>query len=148
MAEELWTSIKVADRIREAAETLRLLPNHHPGRRYRGAWPEILRNPNEAYGYEAIAPRPSPPKAAAIDRMDEVVMNWMGLVEPEDVRLMWSWALGVPAVAVGRRLRIHRSTVHRRRMAAFKRLAVNLNRAGMPVREADTAELATSALVK
>lgn len=144
MAQHQWTSIKVADRIREAAETLRLLPNHHPGRRYRGAWPEYLRDPAEAYGYGTFEPRPSPPKAAAIDRMDEVVMEWMRLSKPEDARLMWSWALGVPAAAVGRRLRVHRSTVHRRRMAAFKKLAVTLNGAGLPVREAESVGFVSS----
>lgn len=139
MVQQQWTSIKVAERVREAAETLRLLPDHHPGRRYRGAWPEYLRDPAEAYGYGTFEPRPAPPKAAAIDRMDEVVMDWMKLAEPEDIRFMWSWAVGVPAAAVGRRLQLHRSTVHRHRMAAFKKLAVALNRAGRPVREADIA---------
>ena len=38
-----WTSIIVADRITEAAETLKRLPNHHPGRKYKGAWPEFVR---------------------------------------------------------------------------------------------------------
>jgi hypothetical protein len=141
MTDELWTSISVAERIREAAHTLRLLPNYHPGRYYRGAWPDILRNPNEAYGYVQSDSKPSPPSAAAIDRLDEVIMEWMKLADAEDMRLMWSWALGIPASAVARGARIHRSTIHRRRMAAFKKLAVGLNREKRPVRMAETDDL-------
>ena len=132
-----WTAILVADRIREAAETLKRLPNHHPGRRYRGAWPDILRNPNEAYGYSPLDPRPAAPSAGAIDRMDEVVLEWMKHLESNDVKLLWSWALGVPARAMAARLRIHRATVHRRRLAAMKRLAVVLNAVGTALRPAE-----------
>ena len=41
---EAWTAVLVADRLREAAETLWRLPAHHPGRRVSSSWPEIVRS--------------------------------------------------------------------------------------------------------
>jgi hypothetical protein len=135
-----WTAVLVADRIREAAKTLKLLPNHHPGRRYRGAWPDILHDPNEAYGYSEFDPHPSAPSASAIDRMDEVILEWMKHLDSQDVKMVWSWALGIPARAVAAKLQIHRATVHRRRLAALKRLAVTLNTIGTTLRPAEDVE--------
>lgn len=134
---EKWTSLIVADRIREAAETLKRLPDHHPGKRYRCALPTPVRNPNEAYGYTPLEAPLGPPAASAIDRMDEVILDWMKWLESDEIKIIWSWVLGVPARIVGGRLGVHRSTVHRRRIGVLKKLAVFLNAADHPIKTAD-----------
>lgn len=136
-APRIWTSVLVADRLREAAETLKRLPDYRPGRIYRGAWPDILRNPREAYGYTPLEANPGPPSARAITGMDEVVLDWMALLTANEVKILWGWALGVPAQAVAARFRVHRATIHRRRIAGFRKLAIRLNANGVLVREAE-----------
>ena len=131
--QEKWTSLLVAARIREAADTLRRLPAGHPGRHLKTSWPDVVHNPQEAYGYTQLEPRPTPPTAAAIDRMDEVLVKWIAWLDREEVRILWGWVLGVPVWLIARRMRLHRGTVHRRRIAALKKIAVFLNQDGIPV---------------
>ena len=137
---EKWTSILVADRIREAAETLKRLPDAHPGRRLSSSWPDVVLNPQEAYGYTPAGDDPTPPAAGAIDRMDEVLIKWIGWLDLEEVRILWSWVLGVPVWLVSKRMGLHRGTVHRKRIATLRKIAVYLNANGVPVLPAAGAE--------
>lgn len=130
---EKWTSILVADRVREAAETLKRLPDGHPGRRLSSSWPDVVLNPQEAYGYTPVEDDPTPPTAGAIDRMDEVLIKWIGWLNREEVRILWSWVLGVPVRLVSRRMGLHRGTVHRKRLATLRKIAVYLNANSVPV---------------
>ncbi len=128
-----WTSLLVAGRIQEAAKTLQRLPIHHPGRKIKSSWPGVVREPMEAYGYNEFDPKPSPPTAAAIDRMDEVMVKWIRWLTPEEVRILWLWVLGAPATIMARRLGVHRTTIHRKKLGSLKRIAVMLNQEGTPV---------------
>jgi hypothetical protein len=137
MNTEKWTSIIVADRIREAAETLKSLPNHHPGKILGSSWPDYAGNLKHSYTDLDREHQSSVPSGLAIDRMDEVLMDWIGWLNQEEIKVIWSWVLGAPAQAVAKRLGIHRSTLHRKRLGTLKKLAVYLNSAGRPVLLAD-----------
>ncbi len=87
-----WTAEAVEARLEEAADTLRRLP---PGRRrpQLTSWPDTVRDPGEAYGYERTTVRPGPPPPGAISRLDEV-LGWLAPVDPADRRILWARARG------------------------------------------------------
>lgn len=128
---EMWTALMVADRLREAAETLGRLPFNHPGRRMSSSWPDIVRSFKDLKGFTDPARPRMAPSAAAIDRMDEVILRWLprltGEGAGEDVKLLWTWMAKIPSEHMARKLGVSRSTLSRRRSAALKKLAVLLN---------------------
>lgn len=128
----LWTSMTVAERLREAAETLARLPLAHPGRHLTSSWPDIVRNFKDFRRPGLDGPTRVAPLPQAIDRMDEVLMHWLRLLDFDEVRILWAWMANLPAPGVARRLGISRSTLHRRRWAALKKLAVLLNARRIP----------------
>ncbi|MGE0108168.1 MAG: DUF6362 family protein [Bdellovibrionales bacterium] len=83
----------VADRIEQAANTMKKLPKVKV-QGYFNAWPTIVREAMEAYGWEDNHMRPSPPSAKHITEMEEV-MIWLLWLEREEVRLIWMRAEGV-----------------------------------------------------
>lgn len=83
----------VADRIEQAAHTMRKLPKVTV-QGYFNAWPPIVREAMEAYGWEDAHVRPGPPSAHQITEMDEVML-WLMWLEREEVRLVWLRANGV-----------------------------------------------------
>ena len=130
---ELWTAVMIADRLREAAETLWRLPAHHPGRRVSSSWPEIVRSFKELKGFSDPAPTRLAPGARAIDRMDEVLMTWLPRLDGAEVKILWSWMAKIPTEHTARKLGISRSTLNRRRSASLKKLAVLLNCQRVPI---------------
>jgi len=130
-----WTALVVAGRLREAADTLRRLPLDHPGRRMTSSWPDIVRSFKDLRRPGLDGPTRVAPSAPAIDRMDEVLLEWLPWLEGEEVKILWGWMANIPAAPVARRLGISRSTLHRRRAAILKKLAVLLNARGRAVAE-------------
>ena len=129
-----WTSLLVADRLREAGETLKMLPSKHPGRKLSSSWPEFV---SQASQYMNHGDTKVSPNARAIDRMDEVIMDWLGILDREEVQVIWSWVCSVPARMVAHRMGIHRATLHRRRIAALKKISIVLNAKGWPIQKAE-----------
>ena len=68
MPEVLWTPKAVADRLEEAAQTLRRLPPVKV-RGYIASWPPIICDFWEAFGWHATEVRLGPPAPDAVDRM-------------------------------------------------------------------------------
>ena len=126
---EVWTAIMIADRLREAAETLARLPAHHPGRRMTSSWPEVVRSFKDLKKFTDSGPPRVLPSAQAIDRMDEVILRWLPKLPGDEVKLLWGWMAKIPTEAVARAFGISRSTLARRRAAALKKLAFLLNSA-------------------
>ena len=93
MPEVQWTPSAVADRLEEAAKTLRRLPPVKV-RGYISSWPPIIRDFWEAYGWSEVQVRPGPPAPDAIDQMDES-LAWLHVLEADEVRLIWLRAEGV-----------------------------------------------------
>jgi len=125
MAERVWTPKLVAERLEEAAETMRGLP---PAimRPKLCSWPEIIRDASESYGWSADRVRSGPPSAAAIDRLDET-LEWFLWLEPEESRLVWARAVGTRWKVIAYRLGVDRTTVWRRWTYALVKIAAHLN---------------------
>ncbi|MBF0171470.1 MAG: hypothetical protein HQK87_10370 [Nitrospinae bacterium] len=121
-----WTPKLVADRLEEAASTLRRLPvaGLKP-REYGNSWPTVIHDAMEAYGWnEAVAPL-GPPSAEAITRMDEA-MEWLRWLDQEQVRLVWLRATRIPWKLIEVRFACDRSTAWRKWTVALNRIASRL----------------------
>ena len=79
---------EIEDRFEEAALTLRRLPEKDRPRGFHSAWPEVVRDPKQAYGYDESKPMRVVPSAAAITRMEEC-FDWLLWLDPEDARIVW-----------------------------------------------------------
>ena len=109
----------------EAADTLRRLPNRERGwltAAARAHWPDYVRNTAEefagAVGAERGGPvrlRPTPASAAAIDRMDTVLL-WLpragGANPRRDVAILFGLACGLRVAALRQRFGCGRRTVY------------------------------------
>ena len=84
MPENEWTPRDVAELLEEAARTLRRLPPVTV-RGFFSAWPPVIRDFWEAFGWNAAEVRPGPPTSDAIDRMDEA-LRWLLCLEPDEVQ--------------------------------------------------------------
>ncbi len=125
MHEVRWTAKAVADRIEEAAQTLRRLPSVRV-RGYISTWPPTIRDFWEAFGWNAVEVRPGPPAPDAIDRMDES-LAWLHWLEPNEVRLVWLRAEGVRWKSISHRFGMDRSTAWRHWTYALIKIAAQLN---------------------
>lgn len=125
MDNQHWTPKLVVVYLEEAADTLRRLPEGRL-RGYWSSWPVIVRDFWEAYGWDEVRVRSSPPSPAAIDRMDEV-LPWLQWLEPEDARLVWQRANCRPWKAVAHDFGVNRTTAWRRWTYAVVLIAAKLN---------------------
>nr|CRH06158.1 conserved protein of unknown function [Candidatus Magnetococcus massalia] len=123
-----WDVKMVAARLEEAAETMQRLPltGLQPAA-YSTSWPPILQEFYEAYGWNDVKVRLGPPTPDAIDRMDEV-MEWLGWLEPDDVRLLWLRAERVRWKLIQQRFGKARSTLAAHWKAALYQIVGILNR--------------------
>jgi hypothetical protein len=115
-----WTPAAVADRLAEVADVLARLPEE----RVRGLyhlWPRMIEAPS--WGCCAAAPAPE-----AIDRMDEA-LGWLCWLEPEERRLVWLRAEGLPWKRITHRLGIGRTTAWQRWTSALLKISTRLNAA-------------------
>ena len=72
--------------------------------------------------------RPAAPAPEAIDRMDEA-LGWLCWLEPEERRLVWLRAEGLPWKRITHRLGIGRTTAWQRWTIALLKIATRLNAA-------------------
>jgi hypothetical protein len=120
MIGQRWDQQAVARRLEEAADVLARLPDE----RLRGVydlWPRIVVKPTRCARLTAAAPE-------AIDRMDEA-LGWLMWLDPEERRLVWLRAEGMPWKRITLRLGIGRTTAWQRWMIALLKIAVRLNAA-------------------
>lgn len=121
-----WTVTLVEERLREAAETLRMLPAERP-RGLRSAMPAPIRSAQEAYGWQEARVRPAPPSAAAIDRLDEV-LSWMAWLDEEQIRVVWARANNAPWRPLCERLGCGRTRAWELWVASLATLKGRLNK--------------------
>lgn len=82
-----WDAALVIYRLEEAGATLLALPTRGLRPADAGAaWPDVVHQAAEAYGYTGEQIRPAVPSAAAITRMDEA-LRWVGLI-PDQRRVL------------------------------------------------------------
>src|SRR5665809_42149 len=120
MIEQRWDNEVVARRLEEAADTLARLPDERVCGHY-DLWPKLIGEPCRHPRPEAAAPE-------AIDRMDEA-LGWLMWLEPEERRLVWLRAEGVPWKRITHRLGIGRTTAWQRWTTALLKITVRLEAA-------------------
>ena len=107
-----WTPTMVEERMAEAASVLDRLPEERI-QGYCSAWPEVVRNVHEAFGWHdpvMMRPWPSP---AAIDRMDET-LTWLKWLEPDIAKIVWMRATGARWKQICWAVGLQRSAAHQR----------------------------------
>lgn len=122
---EKWTEEMVEDRFREAAATMKRLPDVSV-QGFVSSWPPIIREFWEAYGWDVPKIRLGPPTGESIDRMDEC-LEWIRWLEPEQMRLVWARAEGLPWKIILRRIGVSRATAWQRMDKALAKVAARLN---------------------
>jgi hypothetical protein len=120
MSETGWTPELVAARLAEAADVLARLPDAKM-RGYYGPWRTLV-------GMTGRGPSPAAPAPEAIDRLDEA-LSWLMWLEPEERRLVWLRAEGMPWKRITHRLGIGRTTAWQRWTTALLKISVRLNAA-------------------
>jgi hypothetical protein len=113
-----WDQEAVARRLEEAVDVLARLPNEQV-RGLHDLWPKLIGEPCRHACQAAAAPE-------AIDRMDEA-LAWLSWLDPEERRLVWSRAEGMPWKRITRRLGVSRTTAWQRWTIALLKIATRLN---------------------
>ena len=112
MAEIRWTPPMVEERLVEAADVMRRLPEVRvPG--YFNTWPKILPEFSDLVGQEPPKLKRLPPSSDAISRMEET-LGWLRWLEGDDAKLVWARAERTPWKMICWRFGISRATAHRR----------------------------------
>ena len=88
-----YTAAEVADRVAEAVDTLKRLPQKGMQKNIT-RWPEFVRASHEAYGYGDARLRPAPASPEAISRLDET-LEWLRLVPRDAQKILWCRANGL-----------------------------------------------------
>jgi hypothetical protein len=118
LAGQHWDNQAVAERLEEAVDVLARLPEARIHGVY-DLWPKLVGEPCRHARPAAAAPE-------AIDRMEQA-LSWLLWLEPEERRLVWLRAEGVPWKRITRRLGIGRTTAWQRWSTALLKIAVRLN---------------------
>ena len=118
MTAQRWDKEAVALRLEEAADVLARLPEQRARGLY-DLWPKLVGEPCRHRRPAAAAPE-------AIDRTDEA-LGWLMWLEPEERRLVWLRAEGMPWKRITHWLGIGRTTAWQRWRMALLKVAVRLN---------------------
>ncbi|GAB5501325.1 MAG: hypothetical protein PsegKO_36360 [Pseudohongiellaceae bacterium] len=121
-----FTMRDVEDRLEEAAYVLKRLPEERVGGFF-STWPTIIPEFYDLIGRKPREFRAPPPSTAAVTRTEEVLDEWLKLIEPEDRKLVWMRAENAPWKAICYRFGISRATAHRRWQYAIALMAWKLN---------------------
>nr|CRH06596.1 Conserved protein of unknown function [Candidatus Magnetococcus massalia] len=122
-----WTTQTVAQRLEEAASTLKRLPDKGlKPQGYGSSWPSILREYWESYGLQSANLKLGPPTPEAIDRMDET-LEWFRMLEPDEIRLVWAVASKINRKFIASSMGVHRTTLWREWSATIRKLTAMLN---------------------
>jgi hypothetical protein len=113
-----WNQEAVARRLQKAVDVLARLPDEQVRGLY-DLWPKLV-------GESCRHARPAAAAPEAIDRMDEA-LAWLGWLDPEERRLIWLRAEGMPWKWITRRLGIGRTTAWQRWTIALLKIATRLN---------------------
>lgn len=125
MIDTRWTPSMVEDRMVEAADTLRRLPDTRV-RGYASTWPPVVHEFWEAFGWDEARVRRGPPSAAAIDRMD-AALTWLRWLDPDDARIVWLRASGERWKSICWKVGMARAAAHEHWLYALCVIAWRLN---------------------
>ncbi|MBM3555585.1 MAG: hypothetical protein FJX47_08535 [Alphaproteobacteria bacterium] len=130
MTDLRWTASLVEERMVEAADTLKRLPEERI-QDYFSTWPSVIRDYWEAFGREDVRLRRGPPSAAAIDRMDEA-LAWLAWLDPAEARIVWLRASGERWKTVCWKVGLARTAAHQHWMYALCVISWRLNGRRLP----------------
>lgn len=121
---------EIAERIWEAANTLRRLPDGDRGRLRMQAmsWPALLRDASEHGAYKSVQVKLPAPGGAQIDRMHEVLewLLWLAKVEQKFLKAVWlCCGERRNVVEAAKHLAVHRETVAAWRDNGLDRIAAH-----------------------
>lgn len=120
-----WTPELVEERLTEAADVLRRLPEQKV-QGYFNVWPEMVQSFADMAGQTPEPMRRPPPPSVAISRMEETI-TWVQLLAPDDARLVWARAEGARWKEICWRFGVARATAHRRWQYGLSVMALKLN---------------------
>jgi len=130
MDDKRWTPSLVEERLVEAADVLKRLPEERV-QGYFSVWPEVVRSVYDASGWhDPVLKRPWP-SPASIDRMDET-MTWLGWLEPDVAKIVWFRASGSRWKTICARVGLQRTAVHQRYLFGHCVVAWRLNGRRVP----------------
>ncbi|MBF0400252.1 MAG: hypothetical protein HQL90_05745 [Magnetococcales bacterium] len=122
-----WTPKMVSARMEEAVRTLRTLRvSGLKPRGYVSSWPEVVIDLANASGQDEVKLRLDPPTPEAITRMDEA-LHWLCQLEPDQVRLVWMHAEGMPRKTICAKVGMSRMMAWRVWMASLMTIASAIN---------------------
>lgn len=124
--------LELMDRIREACETLKYMPDREmqflsSGNRI--CMPPIIRSFWENYGLEPARKPRLPPSHEAVDRMSETFewLMWLGKQWPREMKILWlCFGMEMQTMKVARHLKCSRMTVFRDRKSGIAHLAAHV----------------------
>lgn len=95
---------EIEDRLLRACKTLRAVPDPHSKFQHLASqWPEVLRLPEDAYGYtEQATPRFRPSPADVGDML--TALAWARALDKREFKLVWSRSLGYSFFQIGLRI--------------------------------------------
>ena len=125
-----WTPDEVEDRLIEAADVLRRLPEERV-QGYFNVWPEFVHDFADKVGQTPEPMRRPPPQAATITRMEEA-LEWIRFLAIDDGKLVWARAERTPWKAICWRFGIARATAHRRWQYGISVITLRLNGRRVP----------------
>ena len=125
MKQTKWTPKLIAERLEDAAYSLRRMPPVKV-RGYFNVWPQVVQDYWGAYGAQEPRIRLGPPTGKAIDEMDEA-LGWLLLVEADASKLLWARATNLPWKAISYRFGMDRTTAWRHWMFALVQISSHLN---------------------
>ncbi len=128
MADGHWTPLMVEERLVDAADVLKRLPEVKV-QGYFSVWPQHLYEFSDLVGQEPPQLRLPPPSAGAITRMDEA-MQWLLWLDPVDARIVWLRASGRRWKMICCTVGLARAAAHEHWLYAIYVIAWRLNGKG------------------
>ncbi|MBB57543.1 MAG: DUF6362 family protein [Terasakiella sp.] len=130
MSNDRWTAPLVEERLAEAAGVLKRLPEEKV-QGYFSAWPDVVHNIHESFGWHDPVLRRPWPSPGSIDRMDET-MQWLQWLEPDVAKICWFRAAGERWKTICTRVGLQRTAVHQRYLFGHCVIAWKLNGRRLP----------------
>lgn len=132
MSEVKWTPSLVEDRLIEAADVMKRLPNVRvPG--HFNTWPAMMAEFSDLVGREPERLRRGPPAPDAISRMEEA-LQWLRWLEPTERKIVWLRVRGERWKDICWRVGLARTAANQRWLYALSVIAFKLNGQQLPTR--------------
>jgi len=129
MSDDLWTPERVEDRLIEAAEVLKRLPDQRV-QGYYNTWPKMMLEFADLVEQKPVMKRPWI-EPAAIDRMEET-LTWFGWLDKLDTQITWRRASKKPWKYICRDVGLSRSAAHEHWIFSLAVITLRLNGRRVP----------------